>query len=149
MRRCPRTAGAAFYSIGSFNFICLYPAVILGCSILGSFNFICLYPALPCFSQTVDVISTGCNAALVPKESELPCFPLIQDKTFIAGTDSTLFVFIRLHWFIQLYFSLSSVALLLSGSGCYIDRMQCSSCSERVRVTLLPSYSRQDFHCRD
>ena len=69
MRRCPRTAGAAFYSIVSFNFICLYPA-------------------LPCFSEAVDVISTGCTAALVPKESELPCFPLIQDKTFIAGTVS-------------------------------------------------------------
>ena len=90
---------------------------------IGSFNFICFYPALPCFSQAVDVLSTGCNTALLPKESELPCFPLIQDKTFIAGTDSTLFVFIRLHWFIQFYLSLSSVTFFLSGSGCYIDRM--------------------------
>ena len=86
MRRCPRTAGAAFYSIGSFNFICLYPSVILQprnavCLRLHTLSCIRI-PTLSFLLQSVVV----CNAALVPKESELPCFPLIQDKTFIAGT---------------------------------------------------------------
>ena len=87
--------------IGSFNFVFIRLSSFLGSQrhrcIAGKTCepdwFIQLYLSLSdCHLFLVAKLSfllesvVVCNAALVPKESELPCFPLIQDKTFIAGT---------------------------------------------------------------